>query len=368
VAVPKHRSIALAAAFGVALAATGWVVLEGLGRAGVGQRSTLLDRVGAVLLSVQAATRRSPESWKVVVVGDSHMMGSGGIPFHGWLERALWEQRDDAVVQRVATHGLSLFAHFCLSDRIAETAPHAIVMELDLADLSRLWRDASDAPFVGLLEPRRWPEAVMLPLGRAGVSMDQLLLYGSIVRFGGFQRWRWLQGEQARVALATWSLERALQRHTLWPEGTRYHRDLELAGVVEERVAGRRRASPDWVHATLGPALEGASRRHPALRFFEAALRHYAEAGVPVFVFVNPVNVEHLRALGLSTEGLARSIAHARALAVGQGAGFADLHALLPDAAFGDEMDHLDAESDGPRQLGSAVAEALLAWARPGAS
>jgi hypothetical protein len=363
-----RRNVALVAAFGVLLSGSGLAMREGLDRAGVGRPHTLLDRVGGLLRSLLSASRRSRGGFDVVMVGDSHLLRSGELPVHVWVERGLWEVQGDSAVWRVAVNGLSLFGHYCASDRIAETDPAAIVMELDLADLSQLWRDASDAPFAGLLAPRRWAEAAILPLAGAGVSIDQLLFYGGVVQLGGFQRWRWLQGEQARAALAPFDLGNTLQRHSPWPDGVRYDRQLQLAGLVRERALGHRRASPEWARATLGPALEGASERHPSLRFFESLLRHYAEAGVPVLVYVNPVNVEHLSELGLPIQGLTLTIERARVIALRQGAGFVDFHALLPDAAFRDEMDHLDADGDGARRLGNAIAESLLAFAPPAGS
>lgn len=347
-------------AFGLATAGTGWAAVAGLERAGVPRRATVLDRLHGLLREVQRATQRTPSGLDVVVVGDSHLMRAGGLPLHAQLERALWKQRGDASVWRIAAHGLSLFGHYCAAERIAASAPDQVVVELNLADLSRSWREASQAPIAGLVEPARLGSALGLPLGWAGVSLDQLLLYGAVLQNGGLQRWRWLQGEQARVALGYWTLADALQQASPWPEGMRFVREHEVAGARRARVRGRRRASLEWTRAVLGPALAGAAPDQPAMRYLDAILALYAARGIPALVFVNPVNLEHLRALGLDTSGLARTVAAARLVADRHAAGFLDLHALLPDAAFRDEMDHLDPDGPGPARVGTALAEAIL--------
>lgn len=360
VSASARRSIALVLAFGLVASGTGWAAVVGLERAGAPRRETVLDQLHGVLGEVERAARRTPRSLDVVVVGDSHLMRAGGLPLHAQVERALWKRVGDAAVWRVAAYGLSLFGHYCLAERIAASEPDRVVVELNLADLSRTWREASQASLAGLVEPARLAPALGLPLGWAGVSLDQLLFYGAVLRTGGLPRWRWLQGEQSRVALGYWALARALQQRSPWPDGMRFVREHEIAGARRARVAGLRRASAEWTRAVLGPALAGAAPDQPALRFLDAVLAHYAVRGIPALVFVNPVNLEHLRALGLDTAGLARTVAAARVVAQRHGADFLDLHALLPDAAFRDEMDHLDPEGEGPARVGAAIAEALL--------
>lgn len=360
-AVGLRRGAALIAAFGLAFSATGWAVLETLDHAGVGRPGTALDRVAGLRLAIRSAGQRSAPGGNVVIVGDSHLLRSGELPMHSWIERGLWQEHPDAMVSRLAAPGLSQFAHYSIADRIVSLAPAAVVVELNLAGFSTQWRDASDAHFAALLAPGRWPEAMLLPLEWAGLRLDQLLLYGSIVHAGGLQRWRWLQGEQARWVLGARVLGDALQERSPWPEGARYLRQFQIARAQRERQPDRRRASREFARTTLGPVLEGAPPDHPALRFLDAALARYAEAGIPVLVFVNPVNLEHLRALGVPMQGLPATLARAEQVARGRGAGFVDLHALLPDPAFGDEMDHLDPDAGGSRRLGTAVAEALLA-------
>lgn len=364
-----RRSLALLTAFGLSLLATGGALLAGLERSGLPHPTTVLDQLGGVLRSVQVLGSRPADAWDVVAVGDSQLMRAGGLPLHAWVERALWQQRRDAAVWRVAVHGLGVFGHYCISDRVAATAPDRVVVELNLADFSRDWRAASQASYAGALAPRRWMEAAELPLARVGVSLDQLLFESSVVAAGGLQRWRWLQGEQARAALLPSQLAAALQARSPWPDGLQYERALTLAGVRGERVPGAtRRASVAWARRVLGAALAGAPPEHPALRFLDALLAHYAEAGIPTLVFVHPVNVEHLARLGLDTRGLAVSVESARQVASARGADFLDLHALLPDAAFRDEMDHLDVEAGGTERVGRAIAAALLAAPRQAGS
>lgn len=360
-----RRTVAGVAAFALALAATGGAVIGGLERAGVGRSTTLLDQIDRLQRSVELLAGRPSGDWDVAVVGDSHLLRAGGLPLPSQLERALWKRRGDAAVWRVAAPGLSVFGQYCLSDRIAATQPDRVVVELNLADFSLAWRETGEAALAGLVPPRRWLEALGLPLSHAGVSVDQLLFYGALVQSGGLAAWRRLRDEQARAPLALRGLAAQLQEHSPWPAGLGYERAHDLAGLHRARLGSERRASTAWVRTVLGPALDGVGPRHPSLRFLDALLAHYAEAGVRALVFVNPVNVQHLERLGLETRGLAASVARVRDVALRRGADFLDLHALLPDAAFHDEMDHLEAGGPGGARAGEAIADALLGPSAP---
>jgi hypothetical protein len=78
------------------------------------------------------------------------------------------------------------------------------------------------------------------------------------------------------------------------------------------------------------------------------------------------VNIEHIRSLGLSLDGLERSIVTIRQIVESSGAGFVDLHALLPDRAFRDARDHVtpDGEWNGTAMLGEQLARVIL-WSDP---
>jgi hypothetical protein len=80
---------------------------------------------------------------------------------------------------------------------------------------------------------------------------------------------------------------------------------------------------------------------------------------VEVVLYVAPLNVEHLERVRVyDAAGAARAVARVHDVAEGLGAGFLDLHALLPDSAFADHNDHLHVE--GPVDGASMVARRLL--------
>ena len=94
----------------------------------------------------------------------------------------------------------------------------------------------------------------------------------------------------------------------------------------------------------------------------EATLERFRRAQIPTVVWVAPVNVEHVRSEGLILEGLEESIATIREAVESTGAGFVDFHALLPDRAFRDAGDHVNAlgRSNGTDALGNQLARILL--------
>jgi hypothetical protein len=354
---------AWAAACAVSAAASAWGLLAALDAGGVATPETLLRSVERLRQGVALlAQRERAQAHDVVWVGDSHLIERGEETLRRTLEGALRAERGGEVrVWRVAGLGLDPFGHWCLSDGIARAAPAQVVVELDLAHLSRGWQ-RERPQLAALVGPGRWLEAARLPLHDVGVSADRLLFYAALRGAGAWPAWNALERAQARAALAYWRAGEALQARSPWPGGMDYRRALERREIARTRVADRRRASAEWARTLYGPALAGAAPAAPALRFLAALLARYRAAGLPVLVYVNPLNVEHLRALGVHDgAGLARTLEAAERVARGGGAAFLDLHDLLPDAAFGDEMDHLDPQApvQGARRLAERLAQAL---------
>ena len=110
----------------------------------------------------------------------------------------------------------------------------------------------------------------------------------------------------------------------------------------------------------------GASGDANRLHILKATLDYFHRSGIPTVVWVAPVNIDHLRSLGLSIDGLSRSLGTIRKLVESSGAGFVDFHALLPDGAFRDARDHVtpDGEASGATALGEVLARVIL-WSEP---
>lgn len=362
----KHRAgraVARGAGFALGFAGAFALLLAALDRGGVERSRTVLDEMERLVGQVAQLASRSPAPYDLALVGDSHVLRIGtGAALDDRIERSLRPRREGATVWRVAGNGLSPFVHYALCDSIAAARPDGIVVQLNLAHFSGAWQRIGWTPLAALIEPARWLEAMSLPLYRVGVSLDRLIAWGVLRQLGGLPAWRRLGGLQSRVRQARYRLADGLQAASPWPDGLRYQRDLVLAELRRIRAPGTRRASRAWVRQVLGPALDGVDADHPTLQLLDASLARYQEAGIPVLVFVNPINVEHLESLGLDDEaGLARTLARAEAVVRSRNAGWLDLHDLLPDAAFRDEMDHLDpgSEAQGAERLAQRLVEAL---------
>jgi hypothetical protein len=113
--------------------------------------------------------------------------------------------------------------------------------------------------------------------------------------------------------------------------------------------------------------LAGLAPGDPGLAVLDALLARLEQSGVAAVAYLAPTNVEHLASLGLySPRGPARSAARIDAVARRRGASFLDLHALLPDAAFHDHLDHLvqGVPGEGSGAVAAALAPLLQARLR----
>jgi hypothetical protein len=113
---------------------------------------------------------------------------------------------------------------------------------------------------------------------------------------------------------------------------------------------------------SLAPLLRGVSPQHPTLRILAAIVARFTRAHIPTLVYAAPINVEHMRRLGLPVEEVDRSLQTIAQVVQQHGGEFVDLHAVLPDRAFRDPGDHFtfDGEPNGTFRLASRVAAALM--------
>jgi hypothetical protein len=122
---------------------------------------------------------------------------------------------------------------------------------------------------------------------------------------------------------------------------------------------GRQRFVAHGERAHYGDALIGVEETHPVLQLFAAGLAVFERAGIPVIVYLNPINVDNLRYVKvLDAEQLEASVDVMRHISVQRGAVFVDLHDLFTDEYFDDAAGHFrrsDA-NDGPAELIDALA------------
>ena len=114
----------------------------------------------------------------------------------------------------------------------------------------------------------------------------------------------------------------------------------------------------------LAVVLAGVEPDHPVPRVLRATLEVFRERGIPVFVYIVPINVEHLERIGLrDREGLRRGVESVRRVVLAGEASLIDLHDLLPDASFTDGGGHLVSSGalDAPTIVARRIAQAMLA-------
>ncbi len=364
--------------FGVAASETVRLAMRGLDAFGVRSPTVGLNLVPGLFEELAAVRARAPgeEVRQVAFLGDSISIQVGADA--PTVPRALREAIDaegaspPVEVHSLAALGAGPFDYYFLADAIADARPDAVVIAFSLQSLGDFFRHLSRPRLSGWIAPRRVPSALFGPIHWIGLSADDLLMNVAIVQAWGGEIWRQLLVVQARLGAARTDLANAL--------GARFGDDgprrFELAHFTAERVRTRvegpdgRRDRYDRAaeRRHYGAVLDGLAPDHPVLVALADALRVLREAGVPVLVYVNPVNVEHLASLGLPADDrFAGSLATLAKVVRGAGADYLDLHALLLDAAFRDAAGHLGtaAAPDATARIARAVAGPLLALVRP---
>lgn len=309
---------------------------------------------------------------RVAFLGDSVLLGLPGertVP--DATSEALWQR--GARGRRVAVHplgwpGWGIAAQYFLADEIIRARPDRIMLELNLRAFGPAApADVSSPELAGFIGTNRLWEAAWLPLSYAGLTLDKLLFYRLLVTTDMDASWADLRRRQANVFRLRDPVETALDA-ALGSSSTRERRRVEAFARFERMlVPEKNREQPALVKQALGTVLGGIPATHSRLRVLKATLDHYRRADIPIVVWVAPVNLDHLRSLGFSLDGLERSVATIRALVESTGAGFVDFHALLPDALFRDGGDHVtpDGDASGAAALGEALARVIL-WSEPG--
>jgi hypothetical protein len=345
-------------AFGVGFAVTACAVVAALDAAGIRYSQGTLEVIALLTQRIE----RTPQSGahRVIFLGDSLAMDTRppdrSIPIQlAEMLRAPARRTAEVHLRSVVASGLGLFSQYFLSDRVLERQPDQVVLGLNLRWFSKVWFNLEREQLAGLLPARHWSVAAALPLARAGITADRLVFYRAVMAARGFRAWHRLQREQVRALRATAALAEGLQAASPFPDGLDYRLQHSFWRMARD---GGTRVTREAARRQLGRVLAGLPQGDPGLRVLDAMLEAYRAAGIPVLVYVAPLNVEHLRGLGVLDEtGLARSLARIEAVARARGADFLDLHALLGDSFFKDPVDHLstDPPAEGPRRVAAAL-------------
>ena len=359
----RPRWIALGAAFAAALGLVSW------GLHGAAERSELpyvtvpLDLIPQLDERLPPMRARRASEHRVLFLGDSLAIDAKGpdtsIPVR--LGQELTKAQPGGLAAEIVAYtgpGLGLFSHYFLSQRVIDREPDQIVLAVNLRSFSKRWRADERSQLAGWFPAEGWPEALALPLHTVQVSADRLFFYRALVALGAFDAWHWLQREQVRLAYAYWSAARQLQAAAGVENGLAFRMLHKQAELRRDKTSAFR-ATPYATRTLLGPALRGLAPDDPALEVLDALLRRFEAAGIAVLVYVAPINALHLASIGAyDPQGMARTSARIEAVSEHRGAAFLDLHALLPDAAFADHLDHLvqDVEPEGSRAVAKRLA------------
>ncbi len=364
------RMLAFVAASAGALALISLATMRGLETAGVPAPYVDFDGMRIQFQTLERLRARNPAApaQHISFLGDSTSMmfpdGNLGLDHQLGVVLASHESaRLPVQVFSLAAPGYTQFTQYFLSHRVADARPDAVVLAFNLASFSNQWREADRPMLAAWLPARHLGEALALPLHWIGLSTDEMLLYTTVIRVGGFDAWQKLTRAQARCvrgwgALTTWLQAKSGSPNGLvYPNLLFFHRRL-----AQYSVGPPERESSALAHSRLDAVLAGVGPDHPVLQVLRATLAVFRARGIPVFVYIAPLNVEHLERIGLyDREGLRRGVESVRRVVLAGGATLIDLHDLLPDAAFADGGGHLvsNATLDAPRIAADRIAQAM---------
>jgi len=346
------------------------LLVAGMDWAGVAPPQVGLDVVGQMRPFLDRLTRGSQRARarRVGVLGDS-MLRDGGRrrQVSGLLSEAVRRAASLAAPVRfvsLAQPGRSPFDFYFLVDEIAEAEPDAVVLGFNVSSLSRGWQDQFAVPeLAGWMAPRRFAEAVRLPTHLAGLTLDRMLLYAGLVGAGVYDPWLAVNREQARAGVAYWTTSEAVQR------AGGQERAVSLRGLIAMERQSRvvppgplPRYSVEGARIAYSEALSGVDRSHPVLLVVGQTVADFKRHGVATLVYLAPVNVDHLKAVGVyDGAGIQRTVSSLQHAVESNGGRFVDLHDLLPNAGFRDASGHLAEEDfDGGEELARALAPSVI--------
>ncbi len=314
-------------------------------------------RVGRVQL--MKVRDRNPNAKRVAFLGDSTAIAypfPNTVPLRLQAALSHLPSLSDNRVISFGFSGMNVSDYYFVSDLVLAGEPDALVMAFNPASLSQRWRAKLARPqLAGWIPPMQIVEAISLPFHWVHLSLDDLFLYMGIVNVGADRAWMWVLHEQARISKAL----DAIVSHVNSPI-------REIDSLVRRRSfiadAEPARETAYRVHERYGEAFAGIDLDHPAFQMLRASLNRYRDAGVPVVVYVVPINFEHFRDLGsFGGAGLATTSENLRLIVEASGASFIDLHDLIPDSGFRDGSGHLTDELPipGPTWVGDHIAPVL---------
>lgn len=300
--------------------------------------------------SRMAAERREFDL-QVLMLGDSMLLPGKKMKYRdavpAMLSRALrreFPRPEKSKVYSFAFPGAGYTSFYYLLDHLIAARADLILIGFNPASLSphwaRRWARPDHAAWLGW---RRVPEALGLPLHRLSLTVDRLLWTVACVEMGCGDAWRFVQHEQLRASDLLEHVRAELASMT-GMNAVDDLRDRRNAARVEIRRGGPtpRLRTADEYRKTFESFLDGVMRDDAALRMLAATVRGIRSAGIPVVVYVTPVNVGGMKRRGVWNQaGIDRTLVAIEATVAEAGGVFLDFHDLLPEARFRDYADHL---------------------------
>jgi hypothetical protein len=325
-------------------------------------------------VAFKQAFARAHAKERVMLIGDSTLLTAEGMkaPNKQTLPsriavalRKYGEAGARIELSTLRVPGLGPAALYLVSEGIVDTHPDRIVMSLNLRSFSTDWlRSFSYAESAGWLPPSQLLDALSLPLFYGGLTADRLLFYRALVSCGAEQTWpdvRRLQGRAFKFR--DWLATRADAAFaTKATEDMQFELGVARWVRLTTDVDKLPRMSRSAAERSLAPLLRGVSAEHPTLRILAAIVARFTRARIPILVYAAPVNVEHMRSLGLPMENVERSLRTVARVVRKQRGQFVDFHAVLPERAFRDPGDHFtfEGEPNGTFRLASEIAAAIV--------
>jgi len=292
-------------------------------------------------------SRNQPGLRRIAVLGDSTVDSyatTKKIPFR--LEEALRRsalEPQSLEVTNLSFPALGSTSYYFLADRVIETRPDLIVWEVSLTHASERWRRNIPRPeLAGWMSPARIPGTLAMPMEDIGLTADELLLYQLIVGIGAGEAWRdWLVN-LSRVDKVRGNFEEWLSSFT----GNSPEKRFQLVWALRAMAALREGGELDRYNYAgeiehFGKVLEGIDTDHPTLRFISATANLIRQSGIPLLVYLNPINMEHLEKVGVLEDGdIEKTLTAFRQTLDLEGVVLLDLHDEFPDDHFSDMAGH----------------------------
>jgi len=269
------------------------------------------------------------------------------------------------VVSSLAFSAMGPASYYFLADRIIETKPDLIVWEVSLTHASERWYRALPRPqLAGWMAPERIPATLGMPIEHIGLTADELLFYSLLVQTGQEDTWAEVLKQLSRVDKVRAILEEKASAYVGSRAEYRFFLNLALTNLQNLQLPeNAKRYNKQGEIDHFGSVLDGIGRDHPALRFVSESIHLFNDAKIPVLVYLNPINVQHLRNLGLiRPPEFGETLGSFKAAVDESGGIFLDLHQLFPDSHFSDMSGHFrhDDEIQAQAELANKLAKFVV--------